>query len=127
MKTIIIASLFLLASLGIKAQLPNVPAFEHQGVMMGYDITEFQSDLGIGLSVYTPSFWHNRAKVRFAGSLQWQQYIPNGKTDYIWSPYGNVRVGIQGKSAVVNQSIYIYGEGGVVFTYAQQPVFVEIY
>lgn len=42
--------------------------------------------------------------------MQWHQHPENNTTS--WSPYGNIQLGIRSRHAIIEDKIFIYGEGG---------------
>ncbi len=78
---------------------------------LGFNVNRFQNDFGLGLHLVSPYFANSKAAVRIGGNLQWFEYVDENE-EATWSPYGNVQVGIRGRQGVVDDKIYIYGEGG---------------
>lgn len=79
---------------------------------IGFNINQFQNDFGVGLHVISPYFANNKVALKVGGNVQWLQHAENNQTT--WSPYGNIQVGIRSRHSVVEDKIFIYGEGGGV-------------
>jgi len=77
---------------------------------IGFNVNRFQDDFGLGLHLVSPYFANAKAAVRVGGNLQWFQFTDGNEVT--WSPYGNIQLGIRGRQPVVDDRIYIYGEGG---------------
>lgn len=81
-------------------------------VGIGFNINQIQNDFGLGLHLVSPYFANGKAAVRVGGNLQWHQHQQGN--EITWSPYGNVFVGIRGRQYIIEDKIYIYGEGGAL-------------
>lgn len=102
-KQLYIGTALLLFSMTASAQSFNTPG-------VGININQFQRDFGIGLHLVSPYFANNRVAVRAGANLQWLQHSKNNETT--WSPYGHFQLGIRGRQPIIEDKIYIYGEGG---------------
>ncbi len=79
-------------------------------IEVGYSINQYQSDFGVGIHFISPYFLKSKVAVRLGLNQQWFQSL-NG-TETIWSPYQNVQLGVKARNTVIENKIYIYGEGG---------------
>jgi hypothetical protein len=52
--------------------------------------------------------------VRLKANNQWFQHIPISETEYVWSAYQNVQLGLIGVGGTISNAIRLYGEGGVI-------------
>jgi len=100
-----ISTALLLISFRISAQQQNTPG-------VGIGINQLQKDFGIGLHLVSPYFANNRVAVRAGANLQWLQHMKGNETT--WSPYGSFQLGIRGRQPVIEDKIYLYGEGGSI-------------
>ncbi len=98
-----IGTALLLFSTIASAQQPNTPG-------VGIAINQFQRDFGIGLNLVSPYFANNKVAIRAGANLQWLQHIKDNETT--WSPYGSFQLGIRGRQPIIEDKIYLYGEGG---------------
>src|SRR5690606_20448021 len=57
-------------------------------------------------------FANNSVAVKLGGNFQWLQYAENNET--VWTPYQNIQMGFRGRHPIIENKIFVYGEGGVV-------------
>lgn len=117
MKTSFILFIIIFIYLPLKGQIDKKENFNKQSMMFGFDVQQFQKDYGIGVSVYSQSFWHNRVKVRGSVGGQWLEYIQSSNGLSTWQFYPHIRMGFQGRTAIIADKIYTYGEGGILFIF----------
>lgn len=79
---------------------------------IGAHINQFQNNFGVGMHIISPYFANKKMAVRAAGNLQWLQHATN--TETTWSPYGNIQLGLRCRHEIIEDKIFIYGEGGGV-------------
>ncbi len=82
------------------------------GVGIGFNITEHQSDFGMGLNLVSPAILNQRIALRLNANLVYHQHLVNNV--YRWTPYSNISLGLVGYSGMVTNRIRLYGEGGVI-------------
>jgi len=78
----------------------------------GFQLSQYQSDFGIGVNLTSPYFVHNSIAVRLRGNFMFYQHVKDGETT--WSPYSNISLGVLGVGGMVGEFIRLYGEGGVI-------------
>lgn len=79
---------------------------------LGFSVNQFQNDFGIGLNVISPYFVNSSIAATISVNLQWLQHSNQNTTT--WTPYQNIQIGIQGRSFIIDDKIFIYGEGGLI-------------
>lgn len=82
------------------------------GLGIGFNVSQFQKDFGIGINLTSPYFANSKIAIKASGNLMWHEHVKN--LESTWSPYANVSLGIRGVAGVINHSIRLYGEGGVL-------------
>ena len=82
---------------------------------LGYTLNNFHENFGYGLTLTSPYFLYDHVAIRLSVSQSFLNGIPEGKTEYEWMPYTVYKLGIVSASGVTNQSIRLYGEGGLVY------------
>ncbi|MHB8259929.1 MAG: hypothetical protein ACYDCN_09010 [Bacteroidia bacterium] len=87
---------------------------------IGYNLTQYQNEFGIGLNFTSPYIAHHSMAFRLTGTVQWLQAtvvdpVP-GPTVYMatWSPYAAFRLSVVSRNFIITNKISIYSEGGVV-------------
>jgi hypothetical protein len=91
---------------------PFIYSQEKKHFGIGININQFQNDFGLGVHVLSPYFANNSVAVKLGANLQWFQHIDNNET--IWSPYSNIQLGFRSRHQIIQNKIFIYGEGGPV-------------
>jgi len=79
---------------------------------VGAHISQFQQNFGVGAHVISPYFANKKMAVKAAANLQWLQHTALDETT--WTPYGNVQLGLRCRHEILEDKIFIYGEGGGV-------------
>ena len=79
---------------------------------MGFQLSQYQNDFGLGLNVTSPYFVHNKIAVRLRGNLMFNEHVKNNETT--WTPYFNISLGLIGVAGKVGDYIRLYGEGGFI-------------
>ena len=79
---------------------------------IGMNVSQYQKDFGVGLHLISPYFAKSKVAVKLGANFQWLEHY-NG-TETTWTPYQNVQLGLRGRSAIIEDKIFIYGEGGIV-------------
>lgn len=90
-------------------------AFAQSGadkMSIGFHISQYQRDFGIGVHLISPYFLNSKMAVKVAGNLQWLEHNDGAETT--WSPYGNFQLGIRARQSIIEDKLFIYGEGGTV-------------
>jgi len=82
---------------------------------MGFNLSEYQNNFGLGLHITSPYFLYNRIAIRLKGNLMYNEYVKNHKTT--WQPYSNLSLGIVGVGGEISNFLRLYGEGGPVFLF----------
>jgi len=103
MKRSFIIILFILFSFSMKAQNLNKTS-------LGFQINQHQKDFGVGLHLVTPYFANQRAAITISGNAQWLEHITDD--EWTWSPYGHVKLGFRARQFIIEDKIFVYGEGG---------------
>ena len=97
----------LLFATALSAQTPP----SDDGVAVGWDISSFANNYGVGVRFDTARFAHGRLQVQVAGHIAWVDGVPVGEVESAWAPYSLVRVGIV-RSAPIGRLLRFYGGGG---------------
>ena len=104
-KTLVLA-LFIMLTTQVTAQTsPNK-------LEIGFNLSQYQKDFGLGLHLISPYFIKSTIAIKVGANIQWLEYI-NG-TETTWATYQNFQLGIRGRSVIVSDKIFIYGEGGFI-------------
>jgi hypothetical protein len=82
---------------------------------IGFNLSEYQNNFGLGLHITSPYFVYNRIAIRLKGNLMYNEYVKDQKTK--WEPYSNLSLGIVGVGGEIKNNMRIYGEGGPVFLF----------
>lgn len=90
----------------------SIYAQEKNSVGIGLNLNQFQNDFGIGIHVVSPYFFNNSVAVKLGGNIQWLQHANVNETT--WNPYGNMQVGFRGRHSIIENTLFVYGEGGTV-------------
>lgn len=103
----LIISTLVVISTSINAQQFN------NGLGLGFQINQYQSDFGIGLNATSPNFFYDRMAFRVRSNIMWNEHL-NKSLETTWTPYANVSVGMVGVGGYIGEHIRLYGEGGVL-------------
>src|SRR5690554_2762565 len=87
-------------------------AQEKNSFGVGININQFQNDFGLGVHIISPYFANNSVAVKLGGNFQWFQHMDNNET--IWIPYQNIQIGFRGRHTIIENKMFVYGEGGTV-------------
>ena len=79
---------------------------------IGFNLSQYQKDFGFGVHILSPYFAKSKVAIKLGANFQLLKHF-NG-TETTWTPYQNVQLGIRGRDAIVEDKIFIYGEGGIV-------------
>lgn len=85
---------------------------EKNGFRLGINVNQFQRDFGLGIHVNSPYFIKQKTAIRLGVNVQWLQHVDRNN-ESTWTPYGNAQLGIRTRHFIVENKIFIYGEGGV--------------
>lgn len=86
---------------------PKINAFN-----VGFTISQYQKDFGIGVHIISPYFAKSKVAIRFGGNLQWLEYQNGSETT--WTPYKNFQLGARYRQFVFDDILSIYSEGGLL-------------
>jgi hypothetical protein len=81
-------------------------------IEIGFNVSQFQSDFGTGFHLISPYFLNSKVAVRAGFNFQWLEYFDGEETT--WTPYQNFQIGLRSRNEIVENKIYIYGEGGLI-------------
>ncbi|MBU1693654.1 MAG: hypothetical protein KKC51_06790 [Verrucomicrobia bacterium] len=81
------------------------------GVGWGFQINQYQDDFGLGLTMTSP-YVRDAFAFRLRGNLMFNENVRVNETD--WDSYYNFTAGLVGVAGTVNESIRLYGEGGLI-------------
>jgi hypothetical protein len=84
------------------------------GLAVGWDLSSFANNFGLGLRVASPRFAHDKMGFELGAHYAWVQGVANGATDTSWFPYGSVQLGVLGSQSIGSLPLRFYGGGGVV-------------
>lgn len=104
-KSYLIILFLTLFSLELKAQ-------ENNNIELGFNLNQYQSDFGVGIHLISPYFFNSKVAIKAGANLQWLEYFDGAETT--WTPYQNFQLGIRSRNEILEDKIYIYGEGGVI-------------
>ena len=81
----------------------------------GFNINQVQNDFGIGLELISPYFIKSSIAVKIGGSLKFLEHVDSLETT--WTPYQNIQIGIRGRQTIIEDILFIYGEGGSIILF----------
>lgn len=93
----------------------SAPLFAQEAanrVAVGFNLSQYQKDFGAGLHFISPYFANGKAAVKAGVNLQWFENSDGTKTT--WSTYQNIQLGMRSRMTVLENKIFIYGEGGLL-------------
>ena len=105
-KTLLVLLALFLITLNLKGQ------DQTNKLELGFSINQFQKDFGLGIHLISPYFLHSKVAVRAGANLQWFEYFDG--TETTWTPYQSIQLGLRSRSSIIENKIFIYGEGGVI-------------
>ncbi len=79
---------------------------------IGFQLSQYQQDFGVGLNVTSPYFVHKTLAIRVRANLMFNEHIQSG--EMTWTPYSNITLGVLSSSATMAGFMRLYGEGGVI-------------
>lgn len=79
---------------------------------IGFQLSQFQRDFGIGLNLTSPYFVNEKIAIRLKGNLIYNENVQDSITK--WIPYSHLSFGIIGVGGKIGENIRLYGEGGVI-------------
>lgn len=83
---------------------------------IGFHLSQYQNDFGIGVNVASPSFLNNTLAIRLRGNFIWHEHLDD-MSETSWTPYSNLSLGIVGIAGEIGDFIRLYGEGGVIMLF----------
>ena len=106
--------IFLLAS-AIVLGLPQFSMAQDKpsgNLSLGFHLSQYQDDFGLGLNLTSPFFVHESIAVRLRANFMFHEHIMN--QEFTWTPYTNFTLGIIGVGGTIDDWGRFYGEGGVI-------------
>jgi len=100
---IFIACFWLIAAMGSAQSKKN---FE-----VGFNLNQIQQDYGFGVHVISPSFAKDILSVKLQANRSWLQHLKEKET--VWTAYHQFQLGLRSKSEIIENKVFIYGEGGL--------------
>lgn len=79
---------------------------------VGFQINQHQNDFGVGLHLVSPYFANQKAAITVSTNIQWLEHLKSD--EWTWSPYGHVKLGFRGRQPIIEDKIFVYGEGGLL-------------
>jgi len=79
---------------------------------LGIQVNQFQNDFGIGAHLISPYFLNSKVAVRAGANFQWFEHYEGAETT--WTPYQSFQLGLRSRTAIIENTLFIYGEGGVI-------------
>jgi len=113
MKSLLFAVLVLAGttlSLSAKAQTNTVG--------FGFNINQIQNDFGLGIDVVSPYFMQSSIALKLGGNLKWLEHID--ETETTWTTYQNLQMGIRSRHYILEERLFIYGEGGSIMLFPNE-------
>ncbi len=104
----IIATLAFIAMLGVQSKAQT----DSKNVEIGFHISQFQNDFGLGLHVISPYFLRSMVAIKAGANVQWLEHLDGD--EITWTTYQNIQLGVRSRSVIVTDQIFIYGEGGIL-------------
>jgi hypothetical protein len=90
------------------------PRPQSDGPRVGFSVSRFQDDFGLGLEAATPSFANDSVRISASGGIAWYPHgIVGG--DETWLRYGHASIRLEGGQRMPHLPIRLYGFGGPVF------------
>jgi len=91
----------------------NVSGHEQQNkVDIGFNVSQYQREFGVGVHLISPYFINSKVAGRVGANLQWFEYFDGAETT--WVPYQNFQLGLRGRNIVIENKLFVYGEGGLI-------------
>lgn len=87
---------------------------------IGLNVSQYQKDFGLGVNLTSPYFIKSKFAIRAGTNFQWFENFNGKETE--WKNYQNFQLGIRSRSPIINDKIYIYGEGGVILILTNRDV-----
>lgn len=102
--TLLLLSTFFLTFLSLNAQT------DKNSISFGFAANQTQNDFGIGVDIISPYFANSIVAIKVGANLKFLQH--STATSTTWSPYQNIQLGIRSRNFIIEDKIFIYGEGG---------------
>ncbi|MCE3228843.1 MAG: hypothetical protein K0S32_3394 [Bacteroidetes bacterium] len=109
--TLLILALFVMLAVQVTAQTGPACVAPNK-LDIGFNVNQYQKDFGIGLHLRSPYFIVKSVAIKVGANIQWLENF-NG-AEITWTTYQNFQLGIRGRSVMVSDNIFVYGEGGVL-------------
>jgi len=93
----------------------SAPLFAQEApnrVAVGFNLSQYQKDFGAGLHFISPYFANGKAAVKAGVNLQWFENSDGTRTT--WTTYQNIQLGMRSRMNVVENKVFVYGEGGLL-------------
>lgn len=82
------------------------------GWSIGGTLHRFHDDFGLGGLLASPLFLGGRLRVALAGGVAWYPYATDADGLQEWSPYGDLRLVVEGGERAAGSPVRLYGFGG---------------
>jgi hypothetical protein len=100
--------LLTLSAAAAAAETPETP-----GGALGWTVSDFSGNYGLGVEAQTPAFFNGGSFVRVSAAYAWVPAVPDGELDERWLPLGLIRLGYFGVNWVEGAAVRGYGGGGL--------------
>lgn len=87
---------------------------------IGFNVCQYHKDFGLGIHLVSPYFANSKIAFRLGANAQWFEQA-NG-TETTWMPYQNIQLGVKSRNMILEDKIYIYGEGGMLAILANKNI-----
>lgn len=84
-------------------------------VSLGFNLNQVQSDFGLGMDIVSPYFANSKVAVKVGGNIKWLEHLQG--TETTWTLYQNIQIGIRGRQFIIEDKLFIYGEGGSIMLF----------
>jgi sterol desaturase/sphingolipid hydroxylase (fatty acid hydroxylase superfamily) len=109
--TTLILALLVMLTAQVTAQTSRV-CVAPNNFEIGFNMSQYQKDFGVGLHFRSPYFIMKSVAIKVGANLQWLENF-NG-TETTSTTYQNFQLGVRGRSVMVSENIFVYGEGGIL-------------
>lgn len=84
----------------------------YKKVDIGFQLSQYQRDFGVGVHIISPYFLNSTMAIRAGANVQWFENFNGSETT--WTTYQNVQLGVRSRNTIIEDKIFIYGEGGLL-------------
>jgi hypothetical protein len=85
---------------------------QRTGAAIGWDISSFSNNYGIGVRLESPNFANGRVRVQFGADFAWVQGVKIESSTTTWAPYTLLRLGVVRINRIGDLPLRFYGGGG---------------